>query len=126
MAMSVFSTNVFAQLQEVRGIETRRVIYEGPSYKVIGLDDHGYDNKYYGWEFVNRNSISVSVDIELCVKYTYRDEVIKTKSIVLKPGEKYILKFEDYTVAGVENNKYFMGSTTLDDYYVKYKAYKLQ
>lgn len=121
MAMSLFATSAFAQLQEVRGIETRRVIYEGPMQEVIGFGDNGSSNKYYGFEFKNMNSISVSVDIELW----WDGEVLETKSITLKPKEKYILKFENRTVSLVENNKYHM-SDDISKYSVKYKAYKLQ
>lgn len=112
--------------QEVRGIETRRVIYDGPKYSC------GYNcssTKYYGWELTNRNSCSVSVDVSLSVqggadKYgVIPAEIVKTQCVVLEAGETYVFKREEHC------------STKVDDphcdypiriYYIEYKAFKLQ
>ena len=122
MAMSLFATSAFAQLQEVRGIETRRVEYDGPSYKAFcGPSD--YSTKYYGWEFHNLNSIKVSVDIELWVNYGLDKVKVATKTIVLKPNEKYIFKQED--ISALKKHELNI-NYTIEDYYIEYKAYKLQ
>lgn len=113
------SINSFAQ--EVRGIETRRVIYEGPEY--------GRSNKYYGWELTNRNSCSVSVDISLWAhsigsKYgTVPAEIVKTQSVVLKPGETYIFKREEHHSTRVDGND---TDYPISEYHIEYKAFKLQ
>ena len=79
MAMSLFATNAFAQLQEVRGVETRRVEYTGNFYQNGKI--HTANTTMYGWEFHNANSIKVSVDIELC--YTDK-EVLKKFSLSIR------------------------------------------
>ena len=120
--MCFASANAFAQ--EVRGIETRRVIYEGPKYSC--------GNQYYGWEFTNRNSCAVSVDATLfhnggTYGNAYHTEVIpstpvKTQSFVLNAGESYIFKREGHYSTRVECNDGF----SIDEYRIEYKAYKLQ
>lgn len=125
MAMSLFATNAFAQLQEVRGVETRRVEYTGNFYQNGKI--HTANTTMYGWEFHNANSIKVSVDIELCYTDNKGEEVVAaTKSITLKPDETYVLKKEDswshYKAdKSGENHELY-----IKYYYVKYKAYKLQ
>lgn len=141
--MNLFSAHVFAQ--EVRGVETRRVIYHGELYRLEYCTRNrnfvffANSDEYYGFEFVNRNSVSVSVNIE--VYYNGAEDGTLGKEIVLKPGEKYILKkpslpryiegsgysglwYDDTTAEKwekAENN----GKAVADQYYVKYKAYKL-
>lgn len=126
MAICLFATNAFAQMQEVRGVETRRVVYNGPEYKKYS-DTY---TEYYGFEFHNMNSVSVSVDIELYLRETAtdgwgnkkQDILIATKTIVLKPNEIYLYKREsdcDFRVYC-----YYLG-IDIDRYYVTYKAYKL-
>ncbi len=139
--MSIFglllfiSTMTFAQ--EVRGIETKRV-----------KDDNGN----YGWELYNKNSISVSVDIELWYKghsYTERNhngfitleyqedtKIVETKSIVLKAGEQYVFKPVYFRKNGDSNqwavsisdsyigNRYRY-TDAVENYYIKYQAHKL-
>lgn len=117
--------NLSAQ-NKVRGVETRRVIYDGPQYKVY----NEYYTEWYGFEFSNRNSIPVSVSMELWIRtrtsydsYDGKEQVVTTKDVVLDPGEKYILKQENnwiFTVHDRNSRRY------IDDYYVKYKAYKLE
>ena len=116
--------------QEVRGIETRRVIYDGPQYSC------GYNcssTKYYGWEFTNRNSCAVSVDITLSHQggaysnnydvTSIPSHVVKTQSIVLEAGETYIFKREEHQTTRVDYN---MSGYSISEYYIEYKAYKLQ
>lgn len=125
----MFATSAFAQ--EVRGIETRRVTYQGPRYD---CNDHYY-NTYYGFEFHNLNSIKVSVDIELYQKNREQknpDNLIDTKSIVLNPDEAYVYKRESddsFRKGDNEDGSSCVGTRHHDDiqyFYVRYKAYKLQ
>lgn len=122
--MCLATTSVFAQ--EVRGVETKRVMYEGgETYEYTS--DYSWDfssTKYYGWEFKNLNSCAVSVDITL-YKQDSPARVISTKSIVLQSGETYIFKKEIYDTRAIRdfghtNNK------EIEYYYVEYKAFKLQ
>ncbi len=125
--MGFVSTEAFAQ--EVRGVETRRVIYNGPRYYYSnspGTDN--YSTEYYGWELKNRNSITVSVDVELRAQNPFaggEGKVIKKQTVILAPNESYIFKREEHRCTHVErswddhNNK-------ISEYFVVYKAYKLQ
>lgn len=123
MAMSLFATNAFAQLQEVRGIETRRVVYDGPRYE-YGISTSYYSTKYYGFEFHNSNSIKVSVDIEIYRKADGKEILVATKSITLKPDETYTYKQENDSAYHKDGYCNVCGSA--EYYIVKYKAYKLQ
>ena len=133
VVMISVSNLAFAQ-NEVRGVETKISKYEGPRYSAKG-DCY----LWFGYQFTNLNSISVSVDVEL-----YRDdELISTKSFVLKSKEIYIWKFEHNSDFQV----YYSYNTDLNrpswetrveksnpgkrryqsiKYYVRYKAYKLE
>lgn len=148
--MGIFTTCVFAQ--EVRGIETRRAIYEGESYTLGYMyygryrdswNEFGNSTEYYGFEFTNLNSIPVSVTIEVYAKGN-TDKMIDTKEIVLKSKEKYIHKYpqlkryQDHYNNGTGSNvcsdsdedKWKKckeeGESYANGYYVKYKAFKLQ
>lgn len=123
--MSIFATNAFAQLQEVRGVETRRIIYNGPRYdNYKGVTS----TKYFGFEFKNTNSISVSVDVILYRRdWSYSpepDKVITKKSFTLKPEEGYVLKQEEDPYFRVEDSDP-EGYQYINYYYVEYKAYKV-
>lgn len=117
------SINVFAQ--EVRGIETRRVIYEG--------SDYSCGNEYYGWELTNRNSCTVSLDITLSFQggvfgtdydvTSVPPQIVKTQSILLNAGETYIFKREEHHSTRVKCND---SGYDISQYYIEYKAYKLQ
>ncbi len=125
LSMVLALCSIDSTAQEVRGIESRRVIYNGPQYRYSYNWSHDLrsSTEYYGWEFYNRNSIPVSLDIELWYNVD-GDKIVQTKSVVLESGEKYIFKFDgqDSTVKhDVTYNGYGIGA-----YYVKYKAYKLQ
>lgn len=121
------SNLAFAQ-NEVRGVETKIAKYEGPRYLAKG-DCY----LWFGYQFTNLNSIPVSVDVELYGD----DELISTKSFVLKSKEIYIWKFEhnsDFEVYystsswGDRMEKSNPGSNQYPKikYYVRYKAYKLE
>lgn len=121
MAISLFTTSAYAQLQEVRGIETRRVIYYGPQYET-GYAGEKYSNRYYGYEFTNANSISVSVDIVIYKRWNSTNrEAVYRKTITLKPKESYILKYDGYKGFMVDKNC----MDDISNYDIEYKAYKL-
>lgn len=144
MVMSLFTSSTFAQ--EVRGVETRRVIYHGEVYKLYYNTRNrnsvffANSDEYFGFEFANRNKISVSVSIE--VFYNGKEDGTLGKEIVLKPGEIYILKkpslpryregsgysdlWYDDTTAEKWEKAESNGKNYADQYYFKYKAYKLQ
>lgn len=126
--MCFASTSVFAQLKEVRGVQTRVVGYQDYdiNYKVIGYNRHGF-------EFKNENNYTVWVECELHTNgYTYRGEEIKpgvydTKSFTLNAGEVYVWKCGKkmlYTDSGPYGDKY--GYDMYENYYVRYKAYKAE
>ena len=123
-SMSLFS-------QEVRGIESRRVIYEGGKEYISGTSSYGHfshSTEYYGWEFKNCNSCGVSVDISLFKQATEEygraipAKVLATKSIVLQAGETYVYKPE---IEATQTKNYYSGPK-IDQLYVEYKAFKLQ
>ena len=139
----------FAQLSEIKGVETKLVIYDGSEYSVACgyadryMRDYQYKSstKWFGFSFYNMNSISVSVEAEL---YQECDgKLVTTKTFNLKPNETYIWKHEDRG-AGFKVNHDPFGSISrqwtdskkvpvnyssiygsLGTYYVKYKAYKI-
>ena len=121
--LCLVSTNTFAQ--EVRGIETRRVKYDGPEYSC------GYNcssTKYYGWELTNRNSCTVSVDITLWSQAMANDyntkpaSIVKTQTVILRAGETYVFKREEHKSTHVDAYSEY----PISSYYLEYKAYKLQ
>ncbi len=129
----------FAQSLEVRGVETKVVIYDGPEYsgwKYPGTGPEQYSTKWFGYSFYNMNSIPVSVDAELyCVEYG-REKLVSTKAFNLKSKETYVWKMENkrdfmvnYDTAGSHGDWSDEGRSTPGlqgrTYYVKYKAYKI-
>lgn len=130
------TTQTYAQ-NEVRGVETKLVKYTGSSYSYSSssrIREYKYYNTWFGYEFHNMNSIPVSVDAKLYRK-GWRDDdeytLINTKSFVLNSKESYIWKHENYDNFRV----YYSYETSQDtpnygssyaDYYIEYKAYKLE
>lgn len=115
-------TTLLAFAQEVRGIETRRVIYYGgPEYYNAVDPDSDISTRYYGWEVKNRNSITVSVDLALWFQGD-QNKIVKTQSIVLNPGEIYVFKREEHSSTRVDSP----GNHPISSYYIEYKAFKLQ
>lgn len=136
--MSFISIEAFAQ--EVRGVETKVSIYDGSKY------DGGYT--WAAYAFTNANTFPVFVDAELyrsksSDRWMYRQAVsnaglthiidqsfpklISTKSFVLNPGETYLWKHEQE----YDGERYCFQSGSeswgnADNYFVKYKAYKMQ
>lgn len=143
MAMGLFATETFAQ--EVRGVETRLAEYEGDMYSVYAYPHVNANDKrefrfstYYGFELTNKNSIPVSVSVEIYRRDEKEDKLVATKEIVLASGESYILKqpklkkYNNYS--SPTDSKYYSvksdlegyGKSYADYFYVRYKAYKLQ
>lgn len=129
LAVVIIATvNVLAQ--EVHGVESRMVCTydcnpDGSFSFWFKSSRDGYPTyPWFSYEFTNMNSIPVSVEVELyeAHKDSYGrliDYHIKaTKSFVLKSNESYIWKNSD--------NRGIADSRNRDDYYIKYKAYKLQ
>lgn len=136
----------FAQSLEVKGVETKVVIYDGPEYSAVydysmysGNNRYQSSTKWFGFSFYNMNSISVSVEAEL---YQEHDgKMVATKSFNLKPNETYIWKHENrgkdfkvnednstritWTDSKKEPVIYGAYGSTSGTYYVKYKAYKI-
>lgn len=136
----------FAQSLEVKGVETKVVIYDGPEYRAVydysmysGNNRYQSSTKWFGFSFYNMNSISVSVEAEL---YQEHDgKMVATKSFNLKPNETYIWKHENrgkdfkvnednstritWTDSKKEPVIYGAYGSTSGTYYVKYKAYKI-
>lgn len=112
------SINSYAQLKEVRGVQTRVVTYYDTDKK----------RELHGFEFKNENNYSVWVEAELVTQgftvgyYGYDNHINKgtrdTKSFTLKPEESYVWK------CGAK--MYWSGSDFYDRYFVQYKAYKAE
>ena len=117
LLISLFSLNCFAQLKEVRGVQTRLVKYDSSSQP----------NKY-GFEFTNENNYTVWVEAELHTHgFTYsgidvQRGVRDTKSFTLKPGETYTWKCGDK----MQFSSYGSYSDYHEKFYVKYNAYKAE
>ena len=120
--MCLTSTNVFAQLKEVRGVQTRVVEYQSDKKeKDVGYNRHGF-------EFKNENNYPVWVEVELCTNGfnyscgTENEGTYDTKSFTLNAGESYIWKVGDKYIWFCFNSY----KDYYDKYYVKYKAYKAE
>jgi len=112
--------------QEVHGVETRMVCTSdcNPNGSWDGWGKYTYSSyehmPWFSYEFTNMNSIPVSVEVELYNKKIYNNKteyiLIATKSFVLESRESYIFKTHEEGIDWYERH---------DEYYVKYKAYKL-
>lgn len=128
--MCFVSTDMLAQLKEVRGVQTRVVKYEKNDNKKI-LSDGAWGTTIHGFEFKNENNYAVWVDAELCTNgfgYKWNGNryelhvdagTYDTKSFTLNAGETYVWKCGDKMI--YEGDKDFNS-----EYYVKYKAYKAE
>ena len=117
--MCLTSINGFAQLKEVRGVQTRVVVY----------NDNG--RELHGFEFKNENSYPVWVEAELVTQgfaitenhgwtQAYVNEGTRdTKSFTLKAGETYTWKCGNKMWWGDGGDYY-------DRFFVKYTAYKAE
>lgn len=125
--------------QEVHGISMQEIDYQGDVYYYQGqynsrkgAYDSDCSNLYVGTKFINYNSIPVNVEITIHkpfdIKYHEQeygtrsservpgDFVVKVLSIILQPNSSYIVK------EFPEQFKKFNRS----QWYITYKAYKLQ
>ena len=117
----------FAQLSEVKGVETKLVIYDGQEYEYRYAS---HSTEWFGFSFYNMNSIPVSVEAELY----YAGKLVDTKTFSLASKETYIWKqksnnsFRVYDRVGkkeVPDDYARNGDAYGYTYYVKYKAYKI-
>ena len=119
LAFSLFATCSFAQ--EVHGIETKKVCFEecNPDGTLSYWSDRGsHFYPWYAFRFTNMNTCTASIEVELyeIERDKYNDKLVDTKSFVLKPNESY--DWKPFNGSGCRIYSV--------DYYVKYKAYKLQ
>lgn len=128
----------FAQSLEVKGVETKIVVYEGPEYKVYNGSNriqslYKYSTKWFGYSFCNMNSIPISVEAELYIVDSKQPKLLDTKTFNLKSKETYIWKRESgYFKVNDEGRDIHPYSSWTDTktepthrYLVKYKAYKI-
>jgi len=114
--ISLFSFYCFAQLKEVRGVQTRAIQYDSEEGKI----KHGY-------EFKNENNYAVWVEAEL---WTYGDdniikkEIRSTKNFNLSPGETYRWKCGDSMHLYQTSDR--SGDENYKNFYVRYIAYKAE
>lgn len=131
--LGMTAVDVSAQ-NEVRGVETKLVKYNGRDYETrTGYNDYKEVDLWFGYSFYNMNSIPVSVDAELYERdyneaYSrYTEDLVDTKTFVLKSGESYIWKHEnDYDFKVYRGGKDNDEPGESSSYYIKYKAYKLE
>lgn len=120
--MCFASANAFAQLTEVRGVQTRVVEYKSDNY-----DNYDLHGKRHGFEFKNENTYPVWVEAELCTNGYWKGEIragtYDTKSFTLQAGESYVWKVGDKMIKFLTGSAYYDKS---DQYYVKYRAYKTE
>ena len=128
----------FAQSLEVRGVETKLVVYDGPEYVIESITGKKINKiEWFCFYFYNINKSCVSVEAELYKRYekentTYvRIEetiLVDTKTFTLEANQTYIWKQEhnlhfrayDKEYPHDSRGRYALG------YYVKYKAYKME
>jgi len=131
----------FAQLQEVKGIETKWITYDGGlEYKICEKSHNYYPNgcrqktkdSYFGYSFYNMNNYPVTVEAELWI-LDEEKKLLDTKSFVLDAKEGYVWKREsttnyrvyvDYDLDLRENESMMKRSKVNGNYYVIFKAYK--
>lgn len=119
MLLGLFSTNVSAQLKEVRGVQTRSVTYN--DYE----DDKIVEKS--GYELKNENDYDVWVELALKTHgFSYESDrnvvagVRDTKNITLKAGESYVWRCGD-RMRFYSYGSYF---DYHEKFYIEYKAYK--
>ena len=115
--MCFASANAFAQLKEVRGVQTRVVEYQSN-------EKNDYVGGRHGFEFKNENDYSVWVEAELITQgFSCRYGQVNagtrdTKSFTLNAGETYVWKCGDRMI--------WYDDDYYDRFFVKYKAYKAE
>lgn len=123
MCLFLTSASTCVAQTEVKGVTSRRVIYDGPKYEYDWSSYSKYSTKYYGWEITNHTKETVHVEIELWCQSYPNNKIVKSQDVVLNPGESYIFKREEHDCSHV--NRYSM-DFPITDYYIKTKAYKLE
>ena len=115
--MCFASMSAFAQLKEVRGVQTRVVEYHSDR-------DICHNYERHGFEFKNENNYTVWVEMELWTngynQYDGRRDsgTYDTKSITLNAGEVYVWKCGDKMFDACGDH--------YERFYVRYRAYKAE
>ena len=116
----LFALPSWAQLKEVRGVQTRTVT------QTVIKDNQRIETHAY--EFTNENAYPVWVEAELCTHgFTFNSHEIvggtrDTKSFTLKAGESYVWKCSDRMLFW----SYGSWSDWSEKFFVKYRAYKAE
>lgn len=133
--MCFASTSAFAQLKEVRGVQTRVITYQGEK-EIVGCETGRYT--IHGFEFKNENNYPVWIEVELCtngfIEHHNGRQIASgtydTKSFTLNAGETYVWKTGEkmikYAGCTYDNGNHDYYADYYDQYYVKYKAYKAE
>lgn len=134
--MCFASVTAFAQMNEVRGIQTRVIKYQGDKRIQYGSRDSEYTYQIHGFEITNTNNYSVWVEVALCASgYNDRSAYVMTvqagtydtKSLTLNAGETYVWKCGDKMLHYLNS---YNGKARYEDlyeqYFVSYKAYKAE
>lgn len=127
------TASLFA-LEEVRGVQTRVAKYpatEDALQRGNCCGDFLYlrtPSSFAGFELTNENGYPVWVEMEL---YVVPESVVETKNITLKAGESYLWKVNivaecKYNNAHPTGEKTTCSTTHIQNYFIKYKAYKAQ
>ena len=121
IAMSLLASDAYAELKEVRGVQTRSVSY-------VDYDSDYKEIKKWGYELKNDNKYDVWIELELItLGFVFgSNEVVggvrDTKNITLKAGETYIWKCGDR----MRFYSYGSYSDYHDRFHLEYKAYKAE
>ena len=147
------TASVFA-LEEVRGIQTRSVLYEYEEKEglfdkrtiLCGRSENWSNTSYNiyefkGFELKNDNNFAVSIEIQLFETQDFRykqdnipfavvipEHILDTKNINLEAGESYVWKTR---ILATYYNDYarkrdLRTSEAINEYFIKYKAYKIE
>jgi len=134
----------FAQLPEVKGIETKWTTYDGGTTYTICEKSGSYypdgcksieKDTYFGYSFLNMNSYSVTVEAELWITDDNGKTLLDTKSFVLDSKECYVWKREstykwrvyiDYPIEYKNDEAQQKRIKVEGNYYVIFKAYKIE
>lgn len=125
VAMCIFASNAFAELKEVRGVQTRSVSY-------VEYDSNYKEITKWGYELTNENNYDVWIELELKTPgfgyyaggyHEVEAGVRDTKSITLKAGETYVWKCGNRMRF---TNSYGDYTDYHEKFHVVYKAYKAE
>ena len=138
------TASLFA-LEEVRGIQTRVAKYPATDEALSRGHCGGYLDvddlsSFAGFELTNENRYPVWVEMELyrkqheeegknafgSTKTVVPEAVVETKSITLKAGERYLWKVNIVAECLHRSTGETRTTNNIQDYFIKYKAYKAQ